>query len=228
VNTNRMTARIVGILFLFATVTYMIGSGLLDSVLNAPDYLMNLYPNKTQVITGVLLEFIDAAAVVGIGLLLYPILKKHNKTIALGYAGVRIVEAVILIFGAIRTLSLITLSREFIQAGAPEGSNFQALGASTIAESYLAYQMAMIVLGLGSLMFCYLLYKTILVPRLISILGIIGYAALFTGMLLEIFGFNLGLVLLIPSGLFELILPIWLIVKGFNSPAIPSGSENPL
>jgi hypothetical protein len=88
-NTNKRIARIVGGLILTATATYMLGSGLLESILNAPDYLLQVYPNSTQVVIGVLLEFVDAAAVVGIGIMLFPILRKHNEAIALGYAGTR-------------------------------------------------------------------------------------------------------------------------------------------
>ena len=101
-NTNKMTARIVGALFLTATVMYGIGSGFLGPILNAPDYLINVYPNKTQVIIGVLLELINSVAVVGIAVLMFPILKKHNETIALGYVGIRVIESAILIVGVIK------------------------------------------------------------------------------------------------------------------------------
>ena len=82
-NSNRMTAVIVGVLFLTATATTMLGDSLVVAVLNAPDYLINMYPNRTQVIIGVLIAFIDAIAVVGIAVLLFPILKKQNESTAL-------------------------------------------------------------------------------------------------------------------------------------------------
>jgi hypothetical protein len=82
--------------------------------------------------------------------------------------------------------------------------------------------------GIGGLIFSYLLYRSKLVPRLISILGLIGYALLFTGTLLDMLGHvdldGAGMIVLLPGGLFEIILPIWLIVKGFNPSAIASGS----
>jgi hypothetical protein len=76
-NSNKKTARIVGVLFLTALVTYGIGSEFLGYILNAPDYLINLYPNKTQVIIGVLLELICAAGVVGIAVMLFPSLQNQ-------------------------------------------------------------------------------------------------------------------------------------------------------
>src|SRR5918999_3822393 len=113
---NKTTARIVGSLILIATVTYLLGDGLLGSILNAPDYLLNVYPNSTQVVIGVLLEFIDAAAVAAIGILLFPILRKYSPAIALGYAGTRIIECLLLIVAGISAMSLIPLSQEYIQA----------------------------------------------------------------------------------------------------------------
>ncbi|QYR19298.1 DUF4386 domain-containing protein [Paenibacillus sp. sptzw28] len=80
--------------------------------------------------------------------------------------------------------------------------------------------MAMIVLGLYSLLFCYLLYRSRLIPRLISVFGLIGYASLLTSALLELFGYSPGMLLFLPGALFEILMPVWLIVKGFNSPAI--------
>ncbi|NOU75565.1 DUF4386 family protein [Paenibacillus sp. LMG 31458] len=92
-NSNKKTARIVGILFLAATAAYILGNGLIESILNDPDFLNNVYLNKTQVIIGMLLELINSAAVVGIAIMLFPILKKYNETIALGYVAFRVIEA---------------------------------------------------------------------------------------------------------------------------------------
>lgn len=191
-STNKTTARIVGALILIATVTYMLGSGILGSILNAPDYLLHVYPNSTQVVMGVLLEFFDAAAVAAIGIMLFPILRKHNEAIALGYAGTRIIECLLLLVAGISSLSLITLSQGYVQAGTADASYFQAFGTSVVAQSGLAFQIAMIALALGSMPFCYLLYRSRLIPRSMSVLGFIGYAALFLGGLLELFGLNLN------------------------------------
>ena len=78
----------------------------------------------------------------------------------------------------------------------------------------------MFALGLGSLAFCYLLYQTNLIPRWLAALGFVGYAALMIGALLEIFGHSALLALSIPGGLFEIILPLLLFARGFNSPAV--------
>ncbi len=225
--TNKKSARIVGILFLVATATYMTGSMLIDTVVNAPDYLMSVYPNRIQIISGVLLQFVDAVAVVGIGVVMFPLLKRYNETIAVGYVATRVLEFVFLVVGGVGSLLLITLSGDLLEAGAANAAYFQASSALLQAQRFLGYQIAMLTLGLGSIFFCYLLYTSKLIPRAMSALGLIGYAALSIGAVLELFGFELGLIFSIPGGLFELILPIWLIVKGFSSSAVAPNPDKP-
>jgi hypothetical protein len=226
---NRKTAIIVGVLFLTATATAMLGDSLIGSILNAPDYLMNVYPNRTQVIIGVLIAFIDGLAVVGIAVLLFPILKKHNEPIALGYVGIRTAEFPLILVWLISPLLLITLSQEYVKAGDPDASSFQTLGAVLLALRHWAWRLIYIINGVASLMLAYLLYQSKLIPRSISVLGLIGGAVLLAGTSLAMLVLididqGAGLLVVLPGGLFELILPIWLFAKGFNSSAITSGS----
>ena len=228
-NTNRKTAIIVGVLFLTATVTGMLGDSLVGSILNAPDYLINVYPNRTQVIIGVLISFIIGLAVVGIAVFLFPILKKHNEPIALGYVGIRTAEFPILLVWLISPLLLITISQEYMNAGAPDASSFQTLGAVVIALRHWAWRLVYIINGVATLMLAYLLYQSKLIPRSISVLGLIGGSMLLAGTSLAMLGLidvdqGAGMLAVLPGGLFELILPIWLIVKGFNPSAIVSES----
>lgn len=215
-NPYKKTATAVGLLFIAATLAFMLGNGLIESALSSPNYLLDLYPNKNQVITGVLLEMINSAAVVGIAIMLFPVLKKHNEPIALGYVGFRVIESVVLLVGLISPLLLITLSQEHINASNQDTLYFQTLGVLAIRWYHLSFQVAMIALGAFSLVFCYLLYQSKLIPRSLSVLGFIGYVSLLISALLEIFEYNTGMVLFLPGAIFELMLPIWLIVKGFN------------
>ena len=193
---TRKTAIIVGLLFLVSTLTFMIGSNLIQS------FLIDETQNKSLLIMGVILEIICGVAVVGIGVLMFPILKLFNKRLALGYVIFRIIECTIIIVGGIYLLSLL--------------------------EFMWKYEMIIFVFtALGGLIFSYLLYLSKLVPRYLSGLGIIGYLMLFLGVVLDMFSiFNIndgaGMLLYLPGGLFELFLPIWLFIKGFNSSAIAS------
>ena len=173
-DSNKKTAIIVGVLFLTATATFMIGDSLLiESIINAPDYLIKVFENKTQVIIGVLIAFIDGIAIVGIAVFMFPILKKHNEPIAIGYVGFRITEFGIILVYLICPLVLIDLSQEYVKAGAPDASYFQTLGAVLIAVRYWTIQMVYIFNFLAGLMFAYLLYQSKLIPRFLSVWGLI-------------------------------------------------------
>lgn len=212
---NKM-ARVAGALFLVSTGAYLIGDGLLNSVLNRPDFLANLYPDRTNAVSGSFLELINAMAVAGIAMLLFPVLKKHNEAFALGYFGARIMESALLIISAIGPLVLIALSKNYISAGAAKDSYFDTVGNLWIEAQSVIFQTAMIVLGLGSLLLCHVLYQSKLVPRLLSVIGFIGYAALLASGCLTILGQEIGSVLYVPGAIFEVVFPVWIIVKGFR------------
>ena len=212
--TNRKTAIAVGVLFFIATASYLVGSALIGSALSAPDQLLDA--KETQVRTGVLLEFVDAAAVVGIGVLLFPILRKYRESMALGYVSTRIIESALLLVSALFALLLVSGSQGYPGADAATASQLQSVGTLTIRAYGLAFQLAMIVLGVGSLLLCYILYEVRLVPRALSVLGVVGYLALFASGWLEIAGSNAASALYIPGALFELVFPLWLIIKGLD------------
>jgi hypothetical protein len=214
--TTRKSASAVGGLFLIATASYLIGNALIASALSASNNLSNVAENPVR--TGVLLEFVDAAAAVGIGVLLFPILRQHREALALGYAGTRIIESALILVSAVFALLLLPVGQEITRADAANAAQLQTLGALIMAASNLAFQLAMIALGAGSLLLCYILYEVRLVPRALSALGVVGYLALFASGWLQIAGNNVASVLYVPGALFELIFPLWLIVKGLNEP----------
>ena len=171
-----------------------------------------------------------AVAVAGIAITMYPILRKHNGALALGYVGARIIEGIIFIVAVIGLLSLLTLSQEFVKAGAPNASYFQNLGTLLLAaRDWAGHVLGSIAFSLGALMFYYLLYQSKLIPRWLSVWGLIGAPlALAEGLflmfdLIDPFSTN-AILLNIPIGVNEMVLAVWLIVKGFNSSAIASGS----
>ena len=227
-NTNK-TARIVGALFLTAMVGSLVGGIVfVEPFLTAPDYLIAISENETRVIIGVFLELINGIAVLGIGVLMFPILKQHDEHTALGYLGLRIIEAVFCCVIVISPLSLITLSQEYVKAGALDASYYQAAGALSIAErASVAGLLIPVFLGLGALLFYRALYQFKLLPRVISIWGLVGAALILALNVLLTFGVevgSIGLVLALPIISNEVFLGIWLIAKGFNPSAIASRS----
>jgi hypothetical protein len=226
-NENRKTARIVGILFIAATVAYSLGVILLDPILGASDYLTSASENENQMIMGSFLVLIDAVAVAGIGIMIYPILKKHNEALALGYAGARIAEGVLFIVNVIAMLTLLALSQDFVKVGASDASYYQTLGTILLAAVDLAFLFGFAVaFTLSALILNYLLYRSKLVPRWISGWGFVGAALLWVYYLLEPFNIDLLGILFIPIAIQEMVFAVWLIVKGFNPSEIDSGAAN--
>jgi hypothetical protein len=224
-NANRNTAVIVGALFLTVNITFILGAAVfIEPILSAPDYLTLVSANKTQVILGVLFELMNGIAYMAIAVLMFPILRQHFEGLALGYVGFRIVEFVMQILSDISPLSLLTVSEEFISAGTSESMSFQTSGILLLAERQSAFLMVSLTFGLGALMFYYILYQSKLIPRFISIWGLIGATAVLINTLLDMFGLsspNLGILMLLN----ELFLGVWLIIKGFDSSAIVSSSS---
>lgn len=212
----KKVGRAVGVLFLISTGAFMIGSGMLDPILHRSDLLFSLESNRTTMVAGLLLELINAIAVVGIAMLLQPTLKKHHEAFAFGYFASRVMESALLIVSIISPLILLTLSKQSISTGTYSDALLESIGSLAVEAHFMLFEMAMIVLSLGSLLFCYILYQSRLVPRLFSVIGLIGYTGLLASSSLSIVGLDVGNTLYIPGAIFEIVLPIWLIVKGFN------------
>ena len=220
-NTYRKNAILVGVFFLTAMVASLLGGSLVESIIAAPDYLLRIPENETQLVIGVLLELINAIAVVGIGVLMFPILRLFNENIALGYLGLRIIEAVFCSVIVISPLSLITLSQEYIKSGASDASYYQTVGILSMAQrASVAELLIPVFLGLGALLFYYLLYQSKLLPRFIPVWGFMGAALILILNLLITFSveisMSIGLIFALPIISNEIFLGIWLIVKGFD------------
>jgi hypothetical protein len=149
----------------------------------------------------------------GKAVLFFPILEKHSKRTALAYLATMIVEVVLLDLGVIALLLIVPLAKHAGDAGA------QTLGSILVQTNAMAYQLGEMVLGFGATLLCALLYRTRLIPRWLAISGLIGYPFLAAGTIAEIFGVHIGLYLTMPGFFFELVLPAWLIFKGFQPAA---------
>ena len=174
------------------------------------------------------MELILVVSAVGTATTMFPILRKYNETIALWHVCFRFLEAVIITVGIISVLSLLTLSREFVAAGALDIASFQASGTLLKAIHDWTFMLGpLFMLGINTMMYSYIFYKSKLVPRFISILGMTGATLVFIYALLVMFGVVQqlsvwGAILALPVAANEMILAVWLIVKGFNESALAS------
>jgi hypothetical protein len=228
-NTHRKTAASVGVLFVMALVLFLIGQALYEPILGSPDYLDEVYPNRVIVIIGILLEFVAALAVVPIPVLLYPILKKHNQVLALGYVSFRLFEAVLLSLAQVFKLSLVDLSQRYLNSGGVDASYLENIGNSIQSVIYWvdhAGLIYLVVFVIGTLILNTALYQSKLIPRWLSIWGLISAVAILAASVMATFDIFLALamVLVMPIAFQEQAMAIWLIVKGFNPSAIASES----
>jgi len=224
----RKTAIIVGVLFIIATVAPIISGVFLGSLSDISggddsDYLTETSENEKQVIIGAIFYIIMAVAVASIAIVIYPILKKHNEALALGYVGARIAEGLLFIVNLITILTLFTLSQEFVKAGAPDVSSYQILGTLLLAAGDWAYMLGFgLAFTISALILNYVLYQSKLVPRWLSVWGFIGAVLIFVYYLLQPFSINLVEILFLPIAVQEMVFAVWLIVKGFSPQRIKS------
>jgi len=222
VNTHKTAARTFGIFFIITFLAYGIGSGLIESIITAPDFLSNIYANQTKIAFGVILmAIVHTFLNIGMPIIMLPILEPHNKRLAYGYLSAAIAATTILAVGTLFLLLLIPLSDEYMNAGSTAAPYFETMGILFKQGSFYAYHMGMALWAIGGLLFVSVLYKSRLIPRPLSLLGIVGYIVLATGSILEIFGHNsvVEIASVIPGAIFEIGLSIWLIAKGFNTSA---------
>lgn len=213
--TYKNNAVIIGALFIFTMLSGMIDAYYVAPIFKSP--ITNIQLIDDKLLVGVFSVLIMAIGIVFIALAFFPIIKKQSESIAITYVTFRAIESLLLILGCICYLYIIALHEA-------DSSN-HAIGITLALKiKYYGYQLAMIILGFGSLFLNYSLYKSRAIPRFLSIWGGIGYLFLLLSAVLDICGVinttsGWGLILYIPGGLWEMIgLPLWLFVKGFKIP----------
>jgi hypothetical protein len=222
VNTYRTTARVVGLVYLAGFVVGIVGIGLFQSILGAPDHLATLSANSTLLAFGAILWLMAVVGDAAHGVLMFPILKPHNERIAVGYLAFRIMDAVFITIMVLFVLLQIPLGSAYLNAAGSDASYLQALSTVFAQAQLYAYKIAMITLGISGLMLCYTLYRAKLVPRWLAVWGLVGYAIILCGMVSAVMGSGLGDLSSYIGGLWEVFVGVWLIVKGFNPAAFVS------
>lgn len=225
---SRANAAIVGVLFIIGTATGIAAAVLSKPLLDAPDYLSAIATHEGAMPSAALLNLLMGIACTGIGLGLYPIMRRYSIGLAIGVVGFRVIEGVVEILGGLSLIALQTLSREFVRAGAPDVAFFQTIGAVVKAASaWLNNGAVLICWCIGAFMYYGLFYRYRLVPRWISVWGLIGItlttisAVLLMAGLIPGFG-TVQLIFNLPIAPQEMIFAAWLIAKGVNLAAAPS------
>jgi len=209
-----------GILYLLTFVSIPIGF-LYSSILNDPNYIVGS-GTDTAVIIGGILEIIVALACIGTAVALYPVLKRQNEGMALGFIGSRVLEASTIFADVVCLLAIVTLRRAGVGADA-------LLIGKMLVVLYGLFRLGQNLMpAINDLLLGSLLYQPRLVPRILPVLGIIGAPLLIANTIVVMFGITSGPLYLLtgigvlPIALFEFSLGVWLTFKGFNSSSITS------
>jgi len=214
----------VGVLFIIGTMAGILSVIVVTPIINASDYLIKISENKNMVILGVLLVLTMGISLSMMVVVLYPVIKKYNEALALGAVIFRgVLELVSYLGIAVSWLLLITLSQEFVSSGIPTASNFPLMGTMLLDGGLQigSTGLGAVFFSVGAFIIYYIFYKTKLIPRWLSIWGLIGGVLYIANPILIMFGFDFGF-LVIPLAVQEMIMAVWLIVKGFNSFAFDS------
>lgn len=221
-DSNRRISQTTGVIFIIATVAALAAAALLPG-LKGTDYLTKVSGNSGAVTGAALLYLIAAFTSAGIAISLYPILKRVNAGLALGSVVFRTLEAAMYLAAVVSLLSLLTVSQQFANAGVADRVSLQTIAGSLRSVRDHATLMAVFAFSLGAGSYYYLLFQARLIPRWLSGWGIIAIILIGLACLLALFSNSdvTGYALLIlPIAVQEMVLAVWLIVKGFSSSSL--------
>jgi hypothetical protein len=209
---DRKAAVWIGVLFIIGTVGMVLSLVVTSAVLTGPAYLAQVAAHPNQVALGAVLALLAGFALAMVPVVFWPIGKRYNETLAMGYVVFRgAIETVIYIVGALGWLLLIPLSTQ------PDGAPLAGLVHT--ADPVIWEQVGVIPFVVGALMFYVLLYQSRLVPRWLSAWGLVGAALYIVPPLGSMFGLSSLGILMGPLALQEMVMAVWLIAKGFNPSA---------
>jgi len=216
VNPARSTSIATGTLFVVATVTAVAAAALVPA-LDGSDYLTGVAQHSHRLAAAATLYLIAAGTSVGIAIALYPMLSRVNATLALAAVVFRTIEAVFYTVAVVALLGVLPLGRHLVATPADSGLT------RTLADSLVHLREDSAIAGVlafctGALMYYVLFYRARLVPRWLAGWGVAGVLLMAIACLLALFSGNpvTGYtVLILPIGVQEMVLAVWLLVRGF-------------
>ena len=226
---TRKTALVAGIFYLITFISIPT-LALYGPIKNHQDWILGS-GGHTAVLAGGFLEVIVALAGIGTAVTLYPVVKRQNESLALGFAAARVLEAGMIFAGVVSLLSLVTLRQDL---GAAAGTNTAAL-VTTAASHAAVYNWTFLLgqslmPGINALLLGTLMYKSRLVPRIIPVIGLIGAPLLIIAVFATLFGGtgqapSWAVLAALPVAAWEFSLGVWLVVKGFRPSPITAAMD---
>jgi hypothetical protein len=217
---TRKTSLVAGVFYLITFVSIPT-LGLYSSV-KGKDFIVSSGAD-TGALLGCFLEVIVGLAGIGTAVTLFPVVKRQNEGMALGFVAARTLEAAMTFTGVASLLSLVTLHQDLGTATGANAASLAAVGASHVATYNWAFTVGQSLMpGINALLLGTLMYRSGLVPRVLPVIGLIGAPLHITAVVLTMFGVidrigSVALIAALPIAAWEFSLGVYLVVKGFKS-----------
>jgi hypothetical protein len=216
-NTVNKTSRVLGVAFLLPFVTSFTSTAILKQAWFVPgnisETMLKIANNPWLMRTTILLDMLTALGVTFLGIILFLTLRKENEKIALTAMAFYILEGALMAVSRMETFSLLHLSQEYVAAGQP--ANLLLMGKLAYESmDFAGNTLHMLAFCLGGILFYYLLYKSGVVPRALSLWGLITVFPMLVGTVTQIFGYTIPFYFYVPYIPFELVIGVWILIKG--------------
>lgn len=220
---NKLDAKLTGWFFIAAAVSSIIGLKLYDPILNDSNFLLSAGNNYSQIVFGAVNELILCVTATGTGIMLFPLLKRYNERMALGYLSFRLLEVVFIMIGTVSVLTALAISEQYTNGVIRDKENAQNLMLTFIELHKWTFMLGPnFMLAINTFLYSYVFIESDVVPKNLARLGIIASFLVMLAALLEMFGVIQqisiwGILLALPIALYEMTLAVWLLVRGIKS-----------
>lgn len=217
-NSNKKKGRIIGVLFLLNFITGIVVYQFLQGpVLFGKNYLIDTSANANQIISSTLLGVFMGVNAIVISIILVPVFKKHNFNLALLYVTSCILYFIAICIDNSSVLSMLELSQEYVKNGNTNSTTYELMGNIYYKKHWWTHYFSLLISSFPVLILFYTFFVAKLIPRVLSGFGMLAATLLFVEIFLSLFGKGFGMNMMMPIGLIQLIVPLWLLFKGLKT-----------
>jgi hypothetical protein len=221
-NSERKLSAALGTAFLFQATMSLI-SGMIPISLIVPgnigQSMLNIAGHPGLMRANFLGDLNTSVGVIALGVLLFVVLRKHGEIFALVALGCFVLEVALGAVNKIPAFALLRISQLYVAKGRPE--DLQTLGNLALDTMNFGSGLLMLPCCIGIILFCYLLYKSHVIPRVLSVWGLISVAMVLVATVLVISGYKVPFLVYVPYVPFEWVVGAWILIKGLRGPALP-------
>ncbi|WP_282178674.1 DUF4386 domain-containing protein [Maribacter stanieri] len=215
---TKTVGRIIGLLFLLIFVMgILVYQFLQGPILFSDDFLINATPNAPKLITSVLLGSLSGLFSIGIAAMLFPVFKKYSITLAVLYLAFCILDFVAISIDNTSVLAMLELSKEYMTTVEANANMLESMAPIYFQKHWWTHYLSLLTSCFSVFVLYFAFYRTKLIPRVLSGFGMLAVLLMFIEILASILGEGISMNMLLPMGLIQLILPLWLLVKGLNT-----------